>query len=174
MNTLKVLSLSSLIALTSTVIVPTSAWASSLVSSTATNIEVDGELYDFTFFYEDTGQTVFNDYPSLLADIAFPTSGEAKNAVQAILAQVPSSIYDPLLAPSIARGFYIVSSDSFFFGNDSSGNANENASLTLTASNNFTLAVASPVSQPEAIPTPALLPGILGMGLATLRKRKQT
>ena len=34
--------------------------------------------------------------------------------------------------------------------------------------------VATPPTPPAAVPTPALLPGLIGMGVAALRKRKQT
>ncbi|MEP0922861.1 PTPA-CTERM sorting domain-containing protein [Leptolyngbya sp. ST-U4] len=110
--------------------------------------------------------------------------------VRGVGTQIQANIYDSFNAIIEAFDSNGISLGSFNRGGISTGNADNSAifigllsdqldiaSITFSVNsiggNDFAINQLSLNSSATAIPTPALLPGLIGMGIATLRRRKE-
>ncbi len=154
-----------------------------IVKSDFAGLTVGTKTYDVEFWYDDDGRTSYDDVESQLGMFEVTSLPEAEEVRDAIIDQVPLAIIDPILTPIGGRmdGFFRVpfalgSNDTYRFTNaqvlgtggigvSGNGSTRQNQLFNSTFVNLIG-------TTPTPVPTPALLPGLLGMGIATLRKRK--
>ena len=154
-----------------------------IVKTDFAGLTVGSKTYNVEFWYDDDGFTMYNDVSTQLGSIDVADADEALVLAQAIVDQVAPSVFDPVVrnitSSLFLRDFYIPydTSSSIAFRGGQEVRSNFSLINLQTSGGSFSPTVNvsgtfANLTEVTPVPTPALLPGLLGMGLATLRKRK--
>jgi hypothetical protein len=168
------------------VILITSQSAIALTTKQASaSITVSGITYDVFFNKNTQSSTTFNDvYGTGSPSLTFTTQADATAARDAIVANIPAADFDPFGLPSSgfagffvpfiysATGFNRVGANYLIPNGPVTplGAAANNDAFSRTQAYNFSFVT---FQRAAAVPTPALLPGLIGFGVAAIRKRKE-
>jgi hypothetical protein len=185
MRSSKSFALAASVLVTPFILIATKPAAALTVSASSNPVNILGTDYNVFFNKETQSSTSFNNvFGTGSPTLTFTTKADATAAVNAILASVPAAKYDPFGLPSSGfAGFFVP----FIYSGNSFNRVGANylvpsgPAFFLDAPNNndtygrnqaFNFSFVT-FEKATAIPTPALLPGLLGMGLAVVRRQKQ-
>ena len=143
-------------------------------------INILGTDYNVFFNQDDDGATSFLEVYGPNPSFTFTTEAEAQAAVDALLAAIPGDEFVPFSSSSSSENaivpYALPNPFSFLaqrgFWNRSNGNTSQ-TNFNHQPITEYDSSVYSFVTfeEPTSVPTPALLPGLIGMGFSAIRKR---